>query len=59
MPSLIGLGVLVAVLLPETARSPELAAKINQTWKSTFSAGYRARRESLTKLEREKSELDG
>jgi hypothetical protein len=51
-------GALVAALLPESARSAELKAKIDQTWKITYSAGYRARRDSLAKLERDKADLD-
>ncbi|MBL8840820.1 MAG: DUF1553 domain-containing protein [Planctomycetes bacterium] len=50
-------GGLVAALLPEAVRSPELAAQLHEGWKQRFSTGYRERTERVAAVQRERAQL--
>jgi hypothetical protein len=51
-------GDLAIALLPDRARSPELATRFEQAWRLAFSPTYRARRERTTGLERDLAALE-
>ena len=51
-------GALLAALLPERARWPELDGRLRDAWRSEFSPGYRAQLERVAALERSLTEAE-
>jgi uncharacterized protein DUF1553/uncharacterized protein DUF1549/cytochrome c len=51
-------GDLFAALLPAAARPPDLAARLHSAWRSSFSPGYRERRDRIAAIEKRLAEID-
>jgi hypothetical protein len=51
-------GDLALALLPESARTPELAARLHTAWRTNFSPGYLQQRDQIAQLEKQVAELE-